>query len=313
MLASSDATDCACDYYMKYASPGDLLFEAAFDGFEVRAARSRRPGGTIFEHYEDVHRVFITLEGGTRATIAEIDDHPTILRPDQPGAVTVVPAGTRRRVLLEDTDFVIFNIAFTDEFLRASLADDPDELGDDWRPPLVQNIVNPWLMRAGLAFKSAGMQGAPAMQIETFALLIARHIAAPGRHNGRGGGLDPLALSRVVQLMQDRIADDLTLIELGAEAGLGVSAFGRAFAKSLGQSPFRYFAALRMRRAQELLVHTAKPLAEIAGETGYADQAHFTAAFTRYAGISPGKWRAEFGTAPNFMPISRKTAPRPVT
>lgn len=299
------------DYLRRYAKPGDLLFDAAFAGFEVRAARSRRPGDTIFEHYEQVHRVFITLEGGTRATIAEIDDRPTVLQPDQPGAVTVVPAGTRRRVLLEDTDFVILNIAFTDDFLRAGIA---EELGEaaarTWCPPLIQNVVSPWLMRAGLAFKSAGMEGSPAMRMETLALLIARHIGLREGRGARGGGLDPLAINRIVELMQDRLAEDLSLIELAAEAGLGVSAFGRAFAKSLGLSPFRFFTALRIRRAQELLAHTGRSLAEIAGDTGYADQAHFTAAFTRETGISPGRWRAEFGTTPIFAPISRKTPAR---
>jgi AraC family transcriptional regulator len=302
------------EYLKRYAKTGHLLFDAAFDGFEVRAARSRRPGDTTFEYFEEVHRVFITLEGGTRATVAEIDDQRTILRPDEPGAVTVVPAGTRRRVLLEDTDFVILNIGFTDEFLRASLAEELGEIAArDWQPPLIQNCVNPWMMSAGLAFKSAGMDGAPAMRMETLALLIARHIGVRDKRGGRAVGLDPVALSRIVQLMHDRIADDLSLTELAAEAGLGVSAFGRAFAKCLGMSPFRFFTVLRMRHAQDLLARSGRSLAEIAGETGYADQAHFTAAYTRHVGIPPGKWRTDFGTAPIFMPISRKTPVRATT
>jgi AraC-like DNA-binding protein len=296
------------EYWRRFAKPGDLLFSAAFDGFEVRAARSRRPGDTIFDHYEDVHRVFITLEGGTRSTVAEIDDLTTILKPDQPGAVTVVPSGTKRRVLLEDTDLLILSIALTDDFVRSSFADDPDRwVNGDWRPPLIQNDVNPWLMRAGMALKAAGLQGAPAMQMETLILLIVRQIGERVKQGGRTGGLDPVALNRVIDLMHDRIAEDLSLTELAMEAGLSVSAFGRAFAKSVAMTPLRFFTALRMRRAQELLAHTARPLAEIAGEIGYADQAHFTAAYTRYVGIPPGKWRAEVGTTPIFMPISRKT------
>jgi AraC-like DNA-binding protein len=308
--ASSIGTPSMHDRPQFSNAPGELLFAKAVDGMAVRAARSQRPGGTVFAHYEDVHRIFITLEGGTRATIAEIDDHPTVLRPDEPGAVTIVPAGTRRRVLMDDTDFVILTIGMTDDFLRDSLAEEPGDIpAPDWRPPLVQNVIHPWLLRLGLAFKLAGMEGAPAMQMETLGLMLARHIGMRERQGGRSGGLDPVALNRVVQLMNDRIAHDVSLTELAAEAGLGVSAFGRAFAKSLGLSPFRFFAALRMRRAQEMLAYTARPLAEIAGEIGYADQAHFTAAFTRHTGISPGKWRAEFGTAPTFMPISRKTPP----
>jgi AraC family transcriptional regulator len=145
------------------------------------------------------------------------------------------------------------------------------------------------------------------LQIETHVFAMVRHLARARTRVSESGGLDPLALARVLQLMQDRLADDVTLRELAAEAGLGVSAFGRAFAKSLGMAPYRYFAAARMQRAKELLAHGNRPLAEIAGEVGYADQAHFTAAFTRHFSLPPGRWRTESGRIPRFLPIPRKT------
>ncbi|WP_368733576.1 helix-turn-helix domain-containing protein [Acinetobacter baumannii] len=33
------------------------------------------------------------------------------------------------------------------------------------------------------------------------------------------------------------------------------------------------------------------PLSKVADECGFADQSHFTKAFTRLLGISPGRWR----------------------
>jgi len=46
-----------------------------------------------------------------------------------------------------------------------------------------------------------------------------------------------------------------------------------------------------MARAKALLKRARMPLVEIAVSTGYSDQAHFTAAFTRHEGVSPGRWR----------------------
>ncbi|MGF1619353.1 MAG: helix-turn-helix domain-containing protein [Rhodomicrobiaceae bacterium] len=291
-----------------YRIPVSTVFSMSFDGFHGKVAYSRSAGETVYEHHLDAHRIFITLDGQTSETIAEVEQLPTVRRPDRPGVVTVVPAGVRRSVLLRDADFLILGMTVTDSFLQLCTEGDAGRASE--APPIVQNVHNEWLLRAAQTFHAAGMSNAPAMQMQTLAFAMVRHLArSPGRIS-ENGGLDPVALVRVLELMHDRLADDLTLTELAAEAGLGVSAFGRAFAKSIGTSPYRYFAALRMQRATELLLYSQHSLAEIAGEIGYADQAHFTAAFTRHSGISPGKWRAEFGTIPQFLPISRKTSDR---
>jgi transcriptional regulator GlxA family with amidase domain len=41
-------------------------------------------------------------------------------------------------------------------------------------------------------------------------------------------------------------------------------------------------------------------LAEIAVACGFADQSHFTKAYTRLRGISPGAWRRRQEIAPKF-------------
>jgi transcriptional regulator GlxA family with amidase domain len=48
---------------------------------------------------------------------------------------------------------------------------------------------------------------------------------------------------------------------------------------------------LRIRRARELMLATDRSLAEIALETGFSDQPHFTRVFSRLIGAGPGAWR----------------------
>jgi AraC family transcriptional regulator len=52
----------------------------------------------------------------------------------------------------------------------------------------------------------------------------------------------------------------------------------------------------RTEMARWLLIHTDKPLADIAFDCGFFDQSHFTNVFRRRTGASPGAFRREQGT-----------------
>jgi AraC family transcriptional regulator len=67
--------------------------------------------------------------------------------------------------------------------------------------------------------------------------------------------------------------------------------FARAFASTFGCPPHRFITRRRVQRAKELMVKTDAPLCQIANECGFADQAHFSRSFVRFAGLSPAKWR----------------------
>jgi transcriptional regulator GlxA family with amidase domain len=59
----------------------------------------------------------------------------------------------------------------------------------------------------------------------------------------------------------------------------------------MGVSPYRWFLNARVKHAQTLLLNGTLPLAEIAVRLGFADQSHFTKAFRRATGTTPGEWR----------------------
>lgn len=288
-----------------YKVPVTPLFRVAFDGFEGGISHSRLNGATVFEQFLDTHRVFITMAGTTRETVAETDDAEVVRRPDRPGVVTIVPAGRRRRVFLRDIDLLVLDISVTDDLIRSLSDDGYSSLSEV--PQLVQNESGPWLMRAAHELYRAGREAPTTMLLQSLSFAIVRSALRMPNASGRPSGLDPAALRRVLQLMHDRLGDDLALTDLAREVGLGVSGFSRAFSKSLGCSAYKYFVSARMTRAKELIADGSKPLAEIAGEVGYSDQAHFTAAFTRNVGSPPGKWRADMNRTSSFLPISRKT------
>lgn len=47
----------------------------------------------------------------------------------------------------------------------------------------------------------------------------------------------------------------------------------------------------RLEKAKELLSLDTQPLTEIAAETGFSDQAHFTKVFRKHLGTTPARWR----------------------
>lgn len=85
----------------------------------------------------------------------------------------------------------------------------------------------------------------------------------------------------------------IPLDEIAGKLGVSVSHFAKAFANTVGVSPYRWFLSRRVLRAADLLRDTQLTLVEVAAECGFADQSHFTRAFTRVFGVTPARWRAE--------------------
>lgn len=105
------------------------------------------------------------------------------------------------------------------------------------------------------------------------------------------GGLSAGALRRVREFVESRLGGNIDLDALAAEARLSVYHFARAFRHSTGVSPHRYILEQRVRRAQQLLVQSDRPLAAIASAVGFFDQGHFSRQFRRLVGTTPSSYR----------------------
>lgn len=106
-----------------------------------------------------------------------------------------------------------------------------------------------------------------------------------------GARLTSRQLRLVEELMDARLEEDLALETLASACGLSVAHFARAFRLSTGSAPYQHFIGRRVERAKMLLRSPSLSLAEIAHTCGFADQSHFTRAFGRATGMSPGRWR----------------------
>ncbi|UAK26272.1 helix-turn-helix domain-containing protein [Sphingomonas nostoxanthinifaciens] len=112
--------------------------------------------------------------------------------------------------------------------------------------------------------------------------------AQPAQHKG---GLAPWQERRAKELIAANLDNQLSLHALATECRLSISHFTKAFKTSLGQSPHQWLLERRIEHAKTLLVTTELALSEVATTCGFADQSHFSRAFSRRAGWSPGAWR----------------------
>jgi AraC family transcriptional regulator len=93
--------------------------------------------------------------------------------------------------------------------------------------------------------------------------------------------------------IEERLAEDITLAELAAVARLSRFHFARCFRAETGLTPLAYVTQRRVERAKRVMLEEALPLCEVALACGFAHQAHFTTAFRRVVGTTPGRWREE--------------------
>jgi AraC family transcriptional regulator len=98
-------------------------------------------------------------------------------------------------------------------------------------------------------------------------------------------------IRRVYDLMENRLCDDPSISELGAECGMSPDHFARSFQDSVGYTPHQWILKRKIDRAKLLLASSNEGLANIAYGCGFADQSHFGRVFAKQVGLSPAKWR----------------------
>lgn len=100
-------------------------------------------------------------------------------------------------------------------------------------------------------------------------------------------------IEKACEFMEQHYKSRIYLDQICKYAGLSKSTLLRAFTKSKGVTPYRYLENIRINEAKKLLVQGVAPL-DVAIQTGFSDQSHFTNYFSSFIGIAPGVYRDIF-------------------
>ena len=95
----------------------------------------------------------------------------------------------------------------------------------------------------------------------------------------------------VLEKIQKRLSEDLSLKQLAEEVYLSPTYLGRIFKEYTGVSFSSYLIQLRLEKAKQLLADPALKIYEVSERVGYNDQAHFTHVFKKFVGITPQEYK----------------------
>lgn len=132
---------------------------------------------------------------------------------------------------------------------------------------------------------------ADGLRMALAAHLIGNYSVDRWQPSARASSLDSRRLQRVLDFIEARLADDISLDDLAGEACLSPFHFSRLFHEATGHSPHRYLVERRIDAARVLLSSREASIAEIALDTGFGSQANFSRSFRKVTGLSPRRYR----------------------
>jgi AraC-like DNA-binding protein len=124
-------------------------------------------------------------------------------------------------------------------------------------------------------------------------IMTAASVQAPDARSARGnvGSLPTCRLRRVTEYVQQNLDKDLTLANLAAIVNMSPYHFARLFKCSTGEPPHRFVVRQRITHARACLT-AGLSIAQVAQMVGFRTPSHFTTAFRRVLGVTPGAYRA---------------------
>ncbi|MFF9040145.1 AraC family transcriptional regulator [Streptomyces sp. NPDC014892] len=274
---------------------------------EVSAWRPRVPGivEVFHAHYTEyaypmhVHDVWTLLIVDDGAVRYELDRHEhgtpgdtvSLLPPFVPhNGEPVTDAGFRKRVLYLDP---ASSASALDESLIGAAVDGPD-------------LRDPLLRRRVAELHTALARPGDELEAESRLALVGERLRGHlGRRPGRNPGRNPrrpaadsglrgpggrTVAHRLRELLDERVADGITLEEAAGTVQAHPAHLVRAFGAAFGIAPHQYLMSRRVERARRLLLEGMRP-SEAAAVAGFYDQAHLTRHFRRWVGVTPGRYR----------------------
>jgi AraC family transcriptional regulator len=131
---------------------------------------------------------------------------------------------------------------------------------------------------------------ASGLTIEGLSVMLLGELRRAGSRTREG--VRPGWLIRALEILHDSPEAAPSLGELAARVGVHPEHLSRTFTRFQGCSMGEYLRRLRVERAARALRETDHPIARIALDAGFADQAHFTRTFKGIMGETPGRYRA---------------------
>jgi AraC-like DNA-binding protein len=242
-------------------------------------------GQAYQKHRHDTYAIGVTDSG------VQVFDYRGSVRVSMPGQVVVLypdEAHDGRAGTGEGFGYRIVYVA------PARLAEAVRVLRGRPRPlPFVSEPVST-NTRLSRAIEEAFHAPPESLAVDALVVDLAEGLMAAERRGGSPGvsrRVDVRANERARQFLDAERTRVVHSTELESITGLTRYDLARQFRIMFGTSPHRYLLMRRLELARDQILR-ARPLVDVACETGFADQAHFTRAFKSAFGLTPARYRA---------------------
>jgi AraC family transcriptional regulator len=119
-------------------------------------------------------------------------------------------------------------------------------------------------------------------------------------------------VDRARELLQDECSANPRLSDVAARLEIHPVYFSRAFHRIFRCTPQRYLVRCRLQKAMHLLRLSRVPLSQVATESGFYDQSHFSRLFSQHFGVTPSQFRGHLGIGAKkrqVQPVQEQTRP----
>lgn len=249
-----------------------------------------------FQDYPD-YKIILHLDGDL--SISRRTEGRTEKRRIKNGEVTITPVN-QSLALCWDRPYSFLSIGFKPEFFDKIALETGDadfekiQILDRFgvRDPLVELIGKKLQCEINLAGGEILNRFYLDSLVNIFAVrLLRKHTAKEFVPHLDNGKLEPLKLRKVVEFINEKLSEDLSLSTISAVVDLSPYHFARKLRRTINLTPSEYVTRLRLDKAKILLATTDLPIVEIALQIGFTSQSYFTSVFRRHVGTTPNLYR----------------------
>jgi AraC-like DNA-binding protein len=101
-------------------------------------------------------------------------------------------------------------------------------------------------------------------------------------------------LGRLLEYIEDHLADDIDVSDLSHAAGIPITEVNSGLRAATGFAPWQFVLLRRVERAKNLLTTSRRAMSEIALECGFSSSQHFATVFKKQIGATPSVYRREW-------------------
>ena len=279
---------------------GDVQISThCWSGMEVQALRLQvLPGKAWHQLSSDTPTLSIVVResGGcceARSSLDEPEIESRRPRRRRVGHTSLIPALTSVWGYSEDIDCVEEVRLMLDPARVQEVVGGEFPIGRLGEPSLMFFDEPLQILARLIASNAHEVEGYPLLGDSLVAAIVARLASLQSANQvwHRRIGLSVRQVKLVTDYLLDNLSRQIRLAELSALAELSPSQLGRAFKVSFGKAPHRWHLEARIRRAMALMEDRKASLADIALQTGFSEQSHFTRSFRTVQGVTPNEWR----------------------